>query len=128
MIRSLLIAVVGLVLAVAAASCADAAGDDDCCKVCSTGKACGDSCISRDNTSSSGWRSAHFQGGLGIGARQCSRMDSEAYGKELPRASASNGPASHGRLVLPLLNQAGAGRRCLRASCSRPFIPHEGEC
>lgn len=35
-------------------ACSEATGPDGCCKVCTTGKACGDSCINASQTCSKG--------------------------------------------------------------------------
>jgi hypothetical protein len=48
MVRGAALAVMAIVLGVSAASCGDFGGE--CCKTCSKGKACGDSCIARDKS------------------------------------------------------------------------------
>lgn len=53
-IVSLVVAVASLAIGPASVTCASpawaATGYAACCKVCSKGKACGDSCIARDKT------------------------------------------------------------------------------
>ena len=46
-----ILAIVSPILATGSVvGCGDSTGPSGCCKTCTTGKACGDTCISRDKT------------------------------------------------------------------------------